>query len=151
MSQTPEQIGWTAGIIDGEGCIGAYGQKRLRHPGKIWSLRVIVGCTDIRMIHHLKELWGGRIKPMAKPRDPEKHCQAWQWTICGHDACDFLRTIRKELVIKGEQADLALQFGVLLNSSRSTCKVGEDNLQRREELSTQLRLAKVVKAEKKVG
>lgn len=151
VNLTPNQIGWTAGVIDGEGCICAYGQKRSKHSGKVWSLRLIVGNTDIRMIVRLQELWGGRLKSMAKPRDPEKHNQAWQWIVCGPDACRVLKTVRDELVVKGEQADLALQFGELLNTSRSTRKVGEENLRQREELSTQLKLAKGVRREKKVS
>lgn len=148
---TDADLGWTAGIIDGEGCISAYGQKRRDHPGKIWSLRLTVGNTDIRMLYHLQELWGGNIKRMAKPRIPEKHRQAYQWNVCGPEMCRVLRAVREELVVKGEQADLALQFGVLLNSSGSTCKVEEDNLLRREELSTQLKLAKVVGLDEKAG
>ncbi|KKN80369.1 hypothetical protein LCGC14_0329620 [marine sediment metagenome] len=145
VSPTIAQIGWTAGIIDGEGCISAYGQKRLdpRGTGKVWSLRLTVGNTDMRMLARLQELWGGNIKRMAKPRNPERHRQAYQWTVNGQEVCRVLRAVRQDLVVKGEQADLAMEFGVLMRTPGRK-RLEEANLQRREELSKQLKKAKVV-------
>lgn len=139
---TPEQVGWTAGIIDGEGCISAYGQVRKTGPGKVWSLRVLVANTDVRMIHRLEDLWGGKIRRHGKPQK-DSHTQAWLWEVCGQAARKFLSLIRSELVVKQEQADLAIEFAGLLGTPGG-CKVDEDNLQRREELSSRLKLAKVV-------
>lgn len=151
MDPTPEQVGWTAGVVDSEGCISAYGCKHRQYPGKVWSLKVLVVNTDIRMIVRLRELWGGRVRSRAKVRDPKRHRACWLWELCGHRACDFLWAIRHELVVKREQADLAIEFGNLMNTSGDTRKVGEDNLRRREELSAQLKLAKHVGLNEKVS
>jgi hypothetical protein len=102
----------------------------------------MVGNTDLRIIYRLQELWGGTVKKSMKPRNPEKHRQVWHWTLCGQETCEFLRNIQSHLVSKREQADLALEFGKLLNARRNKNKVGEENLRQREDIATQLKLAK---------
>lgn len=140
MDITPEQVGWTAGVVDSEGCISAYGQDRKGRSGKIWSLRVMVANTDIRMIHRFEELWGGKMRHHGEPRK-DTHTQCWLWEVCGKEAGEFLSLIRRELVVKREQADLAIEFAELFRGPGGY-RVDDENIQRREELAERIKLEK---------
>jgi hypothetical protein len=92
-------IGWTAGIIDGEGSIFAADK---------WSIRVRVGSTDMRIITKLIDLWSGITGINRKAQAKQKVCYYWQ--LSGTNAAPLLKAVRPHLVIKQEQAALALLF-----------------------------------------
>lgn len=144
-------IGWTAGIIDGEGCIDSYcsARKDEQKTGS-WTIRLSVINTDIRILEKLQALWGGSIC-RRKNYHPERHNDAWNWCIRGVVACDALRVTRSRLVSKGEQADVALEFGPLLNRDHHPRKLSEDNLCQRRELALKLRELKHSKRSMKDG
>jgi hypothetical protein len=108
----PEELAWTAGVIDGEGCI-TLGVTPIRKGQKRHSLgycvKVDVASVDPRMVHRLQQLWGGHLY-LHKTRQKPTHNFAWSWYILRDKAQDMLRRIRPYLVIKGEQADLVLQY-----------------------------------------
>ncbi|KKN39478.1 hypothetical protein LCGC14_0743070 [marine sediment metagenome] len=131
-------LGWAAGIIDGEGCISARSTYR-RGEGKedYWTLSVEVINTDIRILERLQDSWGGSIYK-RKNYNPERHNDAWCWTVRGHVACRLLSEIRVWMVSKGEQADLALEFGNLLNEDNKPYKLSEENLKLRRGLAVRI-------------
>lgn len=135
---TNADIGWAAGIIDGEGCISAYGYAKKKSTGKNWCFSVAVANTDIRILHRLKELWGGKIIKMSA--QPLENRPCWRWYLYSQKACEFLQVLRPYLVSKGEQADLALEFGKLIGEMGQ--KVGEENHRQRENIALQLKIAK---------
>jgi len=111
---------WTAGIIDGEGCIAIEtlrGELRRLYP-PLYRTTIRVGNTDIRMLNKLKELWGGSIRPFHN-RHPEKWKQAYEWMITNKSAIPVLKAIMPYLVCKKEQAILALEL-----QERVTARLG---------------------------
>lgn len=70
---------WTAGIIDGDGCITMtpMGGGRRRKPV------VVVDSTDMEILEELLRLWGGGL--VAKRKAREHHRQAWSWRLYGAD------------------------------------------------------------------
>ncbi len=85
---------WTAGIIDGEGCICVRNGKHVL---------VRVDNTDFRMIKVLHENWGGFIHEVNRPNRPNRK-KVWYWCITGWKAIPFLEVIYPYLVCKGEKA-----------------------------------------------
>jgi hypothetical protein len=130
---TEADIGWSAGIIDGEGCIGAYYSKR--NAGS--QLKVIVTNTDIRIIHRMYELWGGNICPCQRKLGAN-HKPSFRWSVGGRKACEVLRVLQPYLVGKGEQAKLALEFGKLLGKAR--VKLAPEVIAQRQDLTAQLQV-----------
>ena len=100
-----EWLAWAAGIIDGEGCISLrpqYGRHRRDHQ---FYLCVDVTNTDLRMLDHLKRLFGGsirRCKPIPNRRP------IWQWSLSSAQAGEALNNLLPFLVTKHNQAELGL-------------------------------------------
>lgn len=97
-------VAWCAGLIDGEGCIGAY-------PTSAGRFRAVVRVT-MTDLEPLNELWVrlrvGTIhnKTVRPPRRP-----AWCYCISDQgDAEAALRMLLPFLVVKRRQAELALQL-----------------------------------------
>lgn len=136
---TEADIGWTAGIIDGEGSIGVYSFAEKKKGTKAHKLRLSVTNTDIRILYRLKSMWGGNVHH-EKRRLRENCRETWVWVRYASKACNVLRGVRSQLTSKGEQADLALEFGQLLGTKGK--KVEEENLLQREKIALELRIAK---------
>jgi hypothetical protein len=95
---------YTAGIIDGEGCI------RLQR--KTFGLDVSVGNTDLNLLIWLKEVWGGKIylNGVRAKRPTGNNKPFFHWRICGAMAFPFLEQIVPFLVIKKDRAMKALEL-----------------------------------------
>jgi len=102
----PELIGWAAGIIDGEGCI-VLSRDHIGPTKESYSLRVGVSNTDIRMLHKLKELFGGCISKHGRKQKPH-HLDKWCWRVGSKCAENCLLQILPWLVVTREQAELAI-------------------------------------------
>src|SRR5712692_9343337 len=107
-SLTDHEIGWLAGIMDGEGCIGVYRNKRNGIPAN-HQLRLSVSNTDPLMIYELKRLCGGRTRMAARKANPNWH-SSWLWDLGGRRAITLLRTLAPYHISKREQAQLAISF-----------------------------------------
>jgi hypothetical protein len=118
MTPTQTDLAWAAGIVDGEGCISirrAYvakdrlGKSRTSKPQ--YALYLAVGNTDPRMPQKLCDMFGGSLvnKTRQQVRRP-----IFEWRVFASNAGRILAEIRPYLVIKGEQADIALAFAATL-------------------------------------
>lgn len=96
-----------AGLFDGEGCIRiCRGWSRHKRPR--YTLSVKLANTNQKVIILLKEAFGGswyKVKKM-KPH----HQDAWEWILNAKGAEVFLRIIKHLLIIKKEEAEVALIF-----------------------------------------
>jgi hypothetical protein len=105
-SITDAALGWTAGILDGEGHVS------LRHrPAKrSYSAVVTVNNTDLAMILRLRELWGGYIYtcPLDRPWHPARSRQVHRWIAGSWTALRVLEMVRPHLVTKRTIADLVI-------------------------------------------
>ena len=96
-------LAYTAGIIDGEGCIGIYKITNKRS----FQAKVRVGSTDEELVLWLQDTYGG-------------HINLTNWTTAGRpfftwdksdsDIIGFLESILPYLRIKKPQAEIALRF-----------------------------------------
>lgn len=102
------KLGWTAGIIDGEGTIGISISRANRKPTG-YRLNVRVGNTDVRMLEALQRLWGGSI---AISRQNSKHGYRdfHVWSLISLDAQYMLKMIAAHLVTKKAQAKVAIRL-----------------------------------------
>lgn len=104
----PIKIGWTAGIIDGEGSIGICVS---RVKGKPTGYRIVVrvGNTDIKMLNVLQKLWGGSICTTRQNSGwgyRDFHC----WTLISLNAFALLVAVAPHLVTKQAQAKVAIRL-----------------------------------------
>lgn len=134
---TPTEIAWTAGIIDGEGCIGIY-SDRSKGPDS-HRLYLTVANTEERMLVRLKTLWGGDYR-LQKRRTSAHHRCVWAWRMHDRAAGRFLEVVLPYLVVKKEQAEIALEFVSLFG--RGSTRRTPENKGKRVELAERLKLAK---------
>ena len=105
-------LGWAAGIIDGEGCIQLYRTTGTRGVG--WVLRVMVNNTSLVMLNRLQEVFGdGTIRPHRIPTNP-RHRPTWSWSVAAKKAETALRLIEPYLVNKREEARVGLHSRSLI-------------------------------------
>ena len=90
-----EIIGWTAGIIDGEGCLGLY----TNGSGKKKRALLQVGNTDIRILNVLKKCWGGIVYECTR-NDRPKSKRIWTYRLYGDKLLCLLIAIQPFLVSK---------------------------------------------------
>ena len=111
---TQAQIGYIAGLLDGEGSVSIVRitPKRGRDCKRpMHQLRVIISNTDYRMMKWLLETTGvGHIATRTmKNKNPNWRPSYW-YILGAKKAYDFLMVVYDYLVIKREVADVALEF-----------------------------------------
>ncbi len=96
LPQSPERLGYLAGIIDGEGSILRSGEGR-------WSVKVTM--TDEPIMEWMGSL-GGRLSGPYQPRGNRK--PTWTWTVARRrDVVSLLTAVRPLLFVKAARADEA--------------------------------------------
>lgn len=95
---------YTAGLIDGDGCITVSRPKPTR-----CQLIVNLSMCDREPLELVAEEFGGKVSPGKLTRTGRR---VWQWRLSGVGAKWFLEQIRPWLVGKAPQANLALTFPV---------------------------------------
>ncbi len=105
-------LAYTAGIIDGEGCIYIHKRVTPENRSRVrYSLLIKVSSTDEWLIEWLHFAWGGAIGTHSeKSRRLKNWSPAWQWTLQTKQAYEFLKLILPYLQLKKPQAELALKF-----------------------------------------
>jgi hypothetical protein len=102
MQPTEVELAYTAGMIDGEGHIGLTTTKSSFLP------TLVVTNTDERITDWLREHFGGavyhhlRTNGIHKPRH--------NWRLLGRHATELLALLQPYLVLKREQAQLAISY-----------------------------------------
>lgn len=138
--RTIQDRAWTAGVIDGEGCITVVktDKKRRRHPQ--YYLRVNVAMVHLPTLQKVQTLFGGTI--YCKRSADKKHRTAWIWSCGSQEAATLLKAIAPFSLTKKSEVDLALLF---VNRKRLAFSKGgltPEMLEERESLYLQLRSAK---------
>lgn len=106
MTLTDTDRAYCAAIIDGEGCVAITRSSRGNAP----RLVVAVVNTSEALIRWMQERFGGRINEVRRKRRTRGERPTWDWRLHNQAAADFLDQVRPYLVIKGDQADLAIQY-----------------------------------------
>jgi hypothetical protein len=121
-------LGWIAGIIDGEGSIGLMRSKRKTYKaGYTYAPRLSVGNSEIEMLTKLKEILGGSLsKASAKFREDIGHKPFWNWSISAGAMREVLPAIK--LVTKEKQRKLILEALAVLGKhvGKNTCRSQRD-------------------------
>lgn len=103
-------LAYLGGFFDGEGSVFI---GRLKRPSGNPSYRINVSCagTVKEPIEMYRKLFSkSRQELIFRSKKNPKYKPYWMWMATGHLAAEFLRIILPYLVIKKEQARLALEF-----------------------------------------
>ena len=113
---TEVEKAYLAGLIDGEGCITILKNKSQREcTTPMYALLVIVMMTEEEVIRHCHEMAGigsVTIGHSNQKVDP-KYRMRYQWQMSRNQAVELLTVIKDYLIVKKDQAELALEFAKL--------------------------------------
>lgn len=101
-SSTPEDLAYDAGLFDGEGSVF------LSPNAGTWTLYVTLGSTYEAVLHRLSERWGGSVQYHGIGKNSVK--PSWSWNTSGTNSRFFLNTVLPYLIIKKDEAIIALQW-----------------------------------------
>lgn len=143
MFEKVSDIDWAraAAFIDGEGNIhinrrGAEGKHRGHY------LKVTVTNTDPRLLLWFKQKFGGAVNGSGK-RQKSNHRQAFRWLCSCRTAAEVLRGCLPYLLLKRDQAEIALAFqSTLRGPTGRGQKVADDVFQQRDVYMSQISEAK---------
>lgn len=99
---TPEYV---AGLFDGEGYV-TIDVSTHRSGRKYHRVIVSIANTDRRPLDKLLSQYGGFLT-----NQPSKGKRAWRWSTSNKTAIEFLKNIYPHLIIKKEQASVAILYG----------------------------------------
>jgi len=99
-----EDLGYVAGIIDGEGSI--YIARETQRNNTTYRLMVSVCNTYFDVMYSLYEGFGGSFYEDSKKRKKT----LYYWRLSGKKAAEFIKLILPYLRIKQHQAEVALSF-----------------------------------------
>lgn len=112
-----EWIAWAAGVVDGEGCIQLV-RYTSRSRNTRWNIRLSVGNSDPRMLTKLCELFGGKVFANRHLNVPATRLPMWAWVISCAKAETALRLLLPWLIVKRDQAVIALEARTLMRNGR---------------------------------
>lgn len=113
-----ERIAYLAGIVDGEGCIGAWNStshKRAVSPTA--QIVVTVAMTTPFAVRMLHETFGGSLKVAEKPAGRKRQ---FVWKVASRKAEACLNQLMPFLQEKAEQATVALALAALRRPRQTT-------------------------------
>lgn len=97
---------YLAGFFDGEGSIGLY--RNGQGHGSTLRVQITQNCSPLAdaLLEAIKENWGGSLSLMNRDRKRP----AWSYQASSSKGVQFLRDMRPYLILKAEQADIALAW-----------------------------------------
>ena len=108
---SPAEVAYVAGFLDGEGSIVIRRARKIpgRRTGIDFRLQIQFAQNDIRPLKLIEETFGGKTYA-CKPRKPT-HAPYFQLSLQSRMGCQrLLEATRPHLLVKKEQAELALRF-----------------------------------------
>lgn len=98
---------YSAGIIDGEGCIAIQTGRQTSGQPSYQPLIEVTTIDDV-LAPYMQQQWGGWL---LRRKASARLSARWMWGLTGHrNIIWFLQMIRPYLKLKGEQADVVIEF-----------------------------------------
>lgn len=117
MKQHPEILAahaiYFAGFFDGEGSILIYTRKSPMTNGALTpgqNLRITITNTHEGVIRWVHATFGGNVWTYRRMPPGPRRSRAWKWTAGSTLAVHILRAMLPYLIVKREQAEVALAF-----------------------------------------
>lgn len=102
-----KELAYIAGFIDGEGCI------QVTTKG---TLSLVVVNTDIAPLQFIMDIFEGNVS--ISTRETERRKRAYRWSIKERDTPEVLKTLLPYLIVKRQEAVLAIEFSAVDDENR---------------------------------
>lgn len=127
------KVAWAAGFIDGEGSITLMSVNSKR----AYSVLLEATNRDVAALERLRELFGGTFQ--VHTRGNALHATTLKWRLFAANACRAIAELYPYLVVKQEQARLALIWQTTVDSKDKFDKVDDEFLDVRARCLTKMR------------
>jgi len=136
-----EQLAYLAAIIDGEGCITIErtAPRPPRYPRSRYWITVVAANTNYRLMEHLDSIWPGFGIYVMKAQHGNRKTQ-YVWRSSNRKALALLQAIRPYLILKGEQADVLMEFQHGVTTRNYGKLMPQSETDRREALYQRIRV-----------
>lgn len=134
-------IRYVAGLFDGEGMVSV---TKWAKPGSThirYQLRVSIGMSHRPIIEALHAKFGGSLHNNRHDLRSSKNRIQFNWIASSQIAATFLRKVIPHLVVKRDEAELALAMQAHIDSNPYTRRVGRGAYGETEAAERALRLA----------
>lgn len=129
------QCAYFAGLIDGEGYVGIRSVRTAEGDYRSYGVSLAVGNVDRRPLDLGVELWGGTVQERGATRTGKTF---YNWRSAARIAVGVLRSVVPFLVIKREQALIAIALQDRINEVRRV-PLSEDEHAIRRGMQIQIR------------
>jgi hypothetical protein len=109
---SPTEAAYIAGFFDGEGTVSIY--KR----GSSYATKIAITNTHLPVIQYIATVVGGGSYKLKKARS-SRHKQGYTWIVNADFARTLLEQLLPYLIVKQEQAKLAIEFQLRLHDAQS--------------------------------
>ena len=103
-------LGYIAGLFDGEGCIKIekFNERRGGFIRPAHRLTCTITNTNPHPLAIVQDMFGGNLR--CDVRDKDGWRNVWRWSVSCAKAGHFLEVIKDHLIIKKQEAEVALDF-----------------------------------------
>lgn len=99
---------YAAGFFDGEGTVFIAVHRTVKNTrGPVYNMRVMASQVDPTPLAWLQSIWGGSV---VRRRGDDKRKPDYVWNCFARQAARFLADVRPFLLVKADEADVALEF-----------------------------------------
>lgn len=131
-----ELVIWAAGFIDGEGSVGFITRREADRRAEPFTFCLSATNRNVPALRRLQDLFGGSLNQARQTKEKWATCHMWR--ASGANAAGALKQMQPYLVVKSEQARVALEFAELRKASSRSPLTPEER-QRREALFAEMR------------
>lgn len=137
---TIAQTDWArlAAYIDSEGCVQITWIHKATRKRGYHALYVDIGSIDVRLMSWLQNTFGGYANSTKSNANPFGKRQMFYWRCSAQMAEDVLRRTLPYMIVKREQAEVALQFRATFVGGHNTRELRGTVDQEREALRHKL-------------
>lgn len=140
FTPTPLECAYLAGIIDGEGCIRIRVSFHGVHShGGQWGSTVSVTNTSLALLEWIRDRFGGFLKATRVSQGSFGSRPVRDWNVSNATARHILLLVEPFLVVKQEQARIAIALQARIAASSSACRrLSDEEINARGELLTRM-------------
>lgn len=133
-------LGWAAGLLDGEGMICLVTSKPSVHGHRRYVLQVQVTNTYLPALERFKAIVGpGRVRAATNSsKDEARYKPLWDWEATARAAEEVLTLLLPYLVIKHEQAELGIRSRHYVHKKRAVPRWQAPNTEQLEWFKRQI-------------
>lgn len=108
--KTDIELGYLAGMIDGEGTITIAVARNNKSPIPSHYVRVAIANTHLGSLERIQDCWGGKIITFGDDRTNRGWKTCYLWYLYSMPAIHLLEEVVEHLTIKRDQALVALRM-----------------------------------------